>query len=184
MSFLAMAGLNLLSSIYQNQAVEATAESNYASSVERAEREAMSQRGQLMTQARENSMAVNQERYNLQREGMRERASESVATAEGGFSGVLAQRMKSATNITEGVQDSTITINEGLEQDALNAKAMGVAQGKIDRIANAQTARHNTLSQRTGGLGLVTGALGAGAQGSQIAGSLGYGNNTKVNKVK
>ena len=56
--------------------VELTAE-------EIAEREAMAQRGQLLQQSRQQSIAVNQERYNLQREAMRERASESVQTAEG-----------------------------------------------------------------------------------------------------
>ena len=97
--FLAMAGLGLLSSIYQNKAIEEASSANYANAVERAEREAMAQRGQLMQQSRENSIAVNQERYNLQREAMRERGSEAVDQAERGFSGVLAQRIKTATDL-------------------------------------------------------------------------------------
>lgn len=181
--FLAMAGLNILSNIYQNQAIEETAQDNYVNAVKRAEREAMAQRGQLMQQSRENSIAVNQERYNLQREAMRERGSEAVAQAEGGFSGVLAQRIQTATNLQEGQQDATIDINEELEQSTLNAKATGVEQGRVDRIDNARMARHNALAQRKQGVGLAVDAVSAGATGMQVAGGLGIGKNTTVNKV-
>ena len=181
--FLAMAGLGLLSSIYQNKAIEEASSANYANAVERAEREAMAQRGQLMQQSRENSIAVNQERYNLQREAMRERGSEAVDQAERGFSGVLAQRIKTATNLQEAQQDATIDINEELEQSALNARSTGVAQGKVDRIDNARMARHNALAQRKQGVGLVVDTVSAGATGMQMASSLGIGGNTTVNTV-
>lgn len=181
--FIAGAGLSILSSIYQNKAIEETAESNYSSAVARAEREAMAQRGQLMAQSRENSIAVNQERYNLQREAMRERASESVQTAEGGFSGVLAQRLRTATDLSEGQEEANININEELSQDRLNAQATGVAQGRMDRLENARMARHNALAQRKTGLDLVTGAIAGGATGMQVGKGLGIGGAGTVNSV-
>ena len=181
--FIAGAGLSILSSIYQNKAIEETAESNYSSAVARAEREAMAQRGQLMAQSRENSIAVNQERYNLQREAMRERASESVQTAEGGFSGVLAQRLRTATDLSEGQEEANININEELSQDRLNAQATGVAQGRMDRIENARMARHNALASRKTGLDMATDALAGGATGMQMGKGLGIGGAGTVNSV-
>ena len=181
--FIAGAGLSILSSIYQNKAIEETAESNYSSAVARAEREAMAQRGQLMAQSRENSIAVNQERYNLQREAMRERASESVQTAEGGFSGVLAQRLRTATDLSESQEEANININEELSQDRINAQAYGVEQGRVDRIGNAQLARHNALASRKTGLDLVTGAVAGGATGMQVGKGLGIGGAGTVNSV-
>ena len=173
--FLAGAGLSLLSNIYQNKAIESTANTNYENAVALAEREAVAQRSQLMVQAREQSIAVNQERYNLQREAMRERATESVQTAEGGFGGVLAKRLQTATDLSESQEGANIDINEELQDEARQAQAYGVAQGKVDRIGNARLARHNALQGRASGLSMVTGAVAGGAQGSKIGSALGIG---------
>ena len=180
--FLAGAGLSLLSNIYQNKAIESTANANYENAVALAEREAVAQRSQLMVQAREQSIAVNQERYNLQREAMRERATESVRTAESGFGGVLAKRLQTATNLAEAQEDTNIDINEELQDETRQAQAFGVAQGRVDRIGNARLARHNALMGRTTGLGMLTGAVAGGAQGMALSSSLGIGA-TAVNSV-
>ena len=181
--FIAGAGLSILSSIYQNRAIEEASDANYSSAVARAEREAMAQRGQLLQQSRQQSIAVNQERYNLQREAMRERASESVQTAEGGFSGVLAQRLQTATDLSESQEEANININQEFSQDAINAQATGVDQGRVDRLENARLARHNALAQRKQGLELVTDAVAGGATGMSIGKTLGLGGASAVNSV-
>ena len=182
--FIAGAGLSILSSIYQNRAIEEASDANYSSAVARAEREAMAQRGQLLQQSRQQSIAVNQERYNLQREAMRERASESVQTAEGGFSGVLAQRLQTATDLSESQEEANININQEFSQDAINAQATGVEQGRVDRLENARLARHNALAQRKQGLELVTDAVAGGATGMSIGKTLGLGGASAVNSVQ
>ena len=183
--FLVGAGLSIYSSLRQNENIESTSSANYSMAVARAEREAMAQRGQLMAQSRENSIAVNQERYNLQREAMRERSAEAVAGAEGGFSGVLAKRIQTATSLAESQESSNIDVNQELEQDTLQAKAYGVEQGRVDRLENARLARHNALAERRQGVDLVVGAVSGGASAHSMAGGLGLGGaDTTVNPVK
>jgi len=173
--FLVGAGLSIASNLQKNQQIESTASANYANAVAVAERNAIMQRGQLNRQAFEQSLAVNQERYNLQREAMRERSSEAVSTAEGGFGGVLAQRIKTATNIAESTEEGMIEINQELQDSANQGSNYAISQGRTDALGNARMARHNALASRATGLGLVTGAVAGGAQGQQVAGSLGIG---------
>jgi hypothetical protein len=173
--FLVGAGLSIASNLQKNQQIEDTASANYANAVAMAERDATLQRGQLMRQSFEQSIAVNQERYNLQREAMRERSAESVSTAEGGFSGVLAQRIKTATDLSEQEQEGIININQDLQDSATQGSNSAITTGKSDRLHNARLARHNALAGKTSGLGLVTGAVSGGVAGQEVAGSLGLG---------
>jgi hypothetical protein len=170
--FLVGAGLSIYNNLQQNANIESTANTNYSMAVARAERDAVAQRSQLQGQARQQSLQVNQERYNLQLEAMRERASGSVSTAEGGFGGVLAKRLQTATNLSEAQESSNININEDLQDESRQASNFNIEQGRVDRLGNAQLARHNALAQRTTGLGLVTGAVAGGAQGKQVGNAL------------
>jgi hypothetical protein len=170
--FLAGAGLNIMNSLQQNKVIESTSNANYSSAVARAERDAVAQRSQLLGQARQQSLQVNQERYNLQLEAMRERASGSVNTAERGFGGVLAKRLQTATDISEAQESATLDINEESQLESTQASSFNIEQTKVDRFGNARLARHNALAQRTTGLGLVTGAVSGGAQGVALGKSL------------
>lgn len=154
--------------IYQQQqnaeAMYEAEEQRYRTEVQRAQRDAETQRNLLEQQALSDSMEINRDRQSLALESLRQAASQRAASAESGLGGVSTLRQLVATDIQEGQQASIINTNEQMANTKYYQESLGIDTNYKDRLENSRARLKSTANQASFGwqdyaLGSAQGAL-------------------------